>query len=233
MFRYKNKSLSRVESFIEDEHGVTYFPIAKPSAGFSADNRFFGRINEKNFLVKRPKYYDKFGEFNAQQIKQIDKAQEESYRLECERWNLVYPNNKACLFTEDGLRLVLPCLPGKNLSECLSDDELIRCKQLLSVAYAIQKFHNLGFTYTDFNLDNVLLEEKSEGVFQAYLIDFNDLDTLKDHMGAKQELCAISHLLPGADWHLQFNSSEKLISYLTDKIEQLENCPQERSDFGL
>ncbi|WP_131781743.1 lipopolysaccharide kinase InaA family protein [Legionella gresilensis] len=228
MFQYKCKSLSRVQSFIEDDHGSTYIPIAKPSAGFSADNRFFGREKEKFFLVKRPKYFDKFGEFNQEQIKHINTAQEASYRLECERWNLVYPNNKAYLFTEDELRLVLPCLPGENLSECLSDNQLIRCKQLLSVAYAIQKFHKLGFTYTDFNLDNILIEENSEGDFKAYLIDFNDLDTIKDHMGAKQELFIISQLVPDADWHLKLDSSEKLIDYLLDKIKQLESSFQQK-----
>src|SRR5205085_8779175 len=105
--------------------------------------------------------------------KKIDLIYENAYKRERDIWNIVYPTNKAELITEGGLRLVLPYIKGENLTKCISSDPIIRCKQLLSVAYAIQAFHQLGWNYTDFNADNVLINEKSDGTFQAYLIDFD------------------------------------------------------------
>lgn len=205
-------------------NGTIYSPISKPNAGSSADNRFFGRGNEKVFLVKRPKYYNRFGQLNDDEIQKIDARFEDSFRKECELWNLVYPNNKADLFTEKGLRLVLPYLPGDTLGDCLSDDELTRYQQLLSVAYSISELNQLGYTYCDFNLDNVLIDKKPNGEFRAYLIDFGGVESIQDHLGANQELAMITHLIPGSNWQLRFNSSEKLIKFLLDEINTIKDA---------
>lgn len=210
--------LTRSNSVIELNDDSTCAAIARPSAGFTADTRFFGRGKNKLFVVKRPKY-SKYQ--TDTEIKMIDHAQEASYRQEQTIWNHVYPNNKAYLSTDGGLRLVLPCLPGKTLTNHLSDNDYTRCLQLLSVAYAIKRFHQLGYTYADFNTDNVLIDEVEPGVFQAYLIDFGSIDKIHLHVGGIQEIAMITRLIPGCDWKTQHASCDQLIQTLQERLNLL------------
>jgi hypothetical protein len=193
-----------------------------PNAGYTSDNRFFGKGKEKIFVVKRPKYFNKNGvSFSEEEIKKIDIGHEDSYRKEQEVWNAVYPDNKATIFTEEGIRLVLPYIPCETLAVSLFDDKLIRCQQLLSVAYAVQKFNQLRFTYSDFNLDNVLIEEKLNGVFHAYLIDFHAIDYIKDKRSGNQELANLIQLTPGCDFRTRYETVDDYIDSLVAKIDTL------------
>jgi hypothetical protein len=217
---YAYDRLQRCNSFIQDSDGSTHNAIATPSAGNSANTRFFGNGIERKFVVKRPKYFNKYGPYDDSTIKRIDLAFENEYRREQEVWNLVYPDNKADLFTAGGLRLVLPCLPGETLSVSLSQHPLTRCQQLLSVAYAVQRFNHLGFKYSDFNLDNVLIEQKSNGDFQAYLIDFNNTLSIYD-AGGNQELALLNMLTPDYNFRTAYETIEALIEGLKSKINSL------------
>lgn len=216
----------RGNSIIEDSNGSTYSALAvKPQAGNTADTRFFGTGEERKCVVKRPKYHDTSSRspklFKEDVIKKIDKAFEAGYRHEQEIWNLVYPDNKADLFTEGGLRLVLPLLPGVNLRKNESGDLLTRWQQVLSTAYAVQAFHKLGLSYGDFNLDNVLIEQKPNGTFHAYLIDFGCVDRTREAR-SNQELSYLNGLIPGNHYPNSYRSIDDLINGLITKIRGLE-----------
>lgn len=207
--------LTRSDSVIELNSGHACKAIARPSAGFSADTRFFGRDKDRLFVVKRPRY----GKYQTDiEIKMTDQSQEQCFRQEQCIWNQVYPNHKSYLTTEGGLRLILPCLPGKTLTNHLSDNDHTRCLQLLSVAYAIKHFHQLGYTYADFNTDNVLINEVEPGVYQAYLIDFGNIDKMHQHHGGIQELAMITRLIPGCDWRTHHDTCDKMIQTLQEKL---------------
>ncbi|MBA3536815.1 MAG: hypothetical protein H0T84_09430 [Tatlockia sp.] len=225
MFTYKFDTQKRRNSIIKKNNGETYCAIGFPKAGNTADTRFFGQGKEKILVVKRPKYYDKFGPFNEDKIKRIDQIFESAYRREQEIWNLVYPDNKAELFTDAGVRLVLPYFPGVALKESLSEDEykldpLSLCQKLLAVAYAVQNFYNLGFKCSDFHLDNVLIERKSNDLFHAYLIDFDPVNSI-NYIGGYKELDAINQLVPGVQWNTYYKTIDTLINGLIEKIDTL------------
>lgn len=219
MFRsYDYSKHRRQHSVIQHKDGNTYTAIGVPSAGNSADTRFFGKGKERKFVVKRPKYYGKFGLYDENTINNINHNFESAYRKEQEVWNIVYPDNKAELLIEGGLRLVLPYFPGDTLSACLSRDEITCCQQLLSVAYAVRHFNRSGFAYGDFNTDNVLIDKKANGTFQAYLIDFHAVRNINDRMGGNLELNALNILVPGSDWKSHYHTIDELIEGLIAKI---------------
>jgi hypothetical protein len=219
---YECNTHRRRNSIIQVSDGSIYSSVGVPKSGNTADTRFFGKGEETTFVVKRPKYYDKHNQFDEKKIQQIDISLENEYRKEHEVWNLVYPENKAELFTKGGLRLVLPYLPGNTLTVSLSNNDLTRCQQLLSVAYAIQKFNKLGFKYLDFNTDNVLIEQKSKNLFHAYLIDFNRVSTVND-WGGNLELYILNILVSKYDLRQHYSSIDALIDGLIAEINTIEN----------
>lgn len=175
MFRYffaNSVRPQRKSSYILSFDGDISTPIGRPAAGSSADTRFFGHHQCINYVVKRPHYKNKFGSYSPDRIRRIEANHLKSYQKEMRVWNEVYPDRRASLFTEQGLRLVLPYLPGKRLSAALCSNRKERCKQLLSVAKALKHLYHIGYKYTDFNTDNVLIDKQEDGGYKAYLIDF-------------------------------------------------------------
>lgn len=218
MFRqYLHKTPVRQHSTILTSDGNNYEPVAIPGSGSNAITRFFGQEMSKKFVVKRPRYYDQFGEYDQRKMQQIEQCLAAEYKKEQQVWNLVYPDNPAHLCTQGGLRLILPCLPGGTLTSMISRDKLTCCKQLLSVAVAVRHFHQLGFKYSDFNTDNVLLHELPDGSFRAYLIDFNCVLDINSP-GGSQELLALNILAGCTYSREQFHSIDAFIHGITEKI---------------
>lgn len=220
MFRKSNQYVtsaqSRRGSFIIDAVGRDHVFMSRPYAGNTAYTRFFGNENSEQFVVKSPKYFDRFGiEMSASEKQNMDHSFIDSYKKEVAIWNQVYPNNQAQLFTENGLRMVLPKLPGKNMSRCLSDDRLTRCLQLLAAVNAVDHLHQIGYKYSDFNLDNVLLAQNSNGEWAAFLIDFDCMQSVNNNCGS-QELQMLNILYH----HSDFKSHSKNLADLRAKILQ-------------
>lgn len=219
--KYVHGTRSRRNSSIQDNDKTFDALSIKPMAGYTADTRFFGPSNtEKVLVVKRPKY----NLSNEDDRKKIDDIYANAYKREQNIWNEVYPTNKAHLFTEYGLRLVLPYLPGENLSRCISENPLTRCQQLLSVAHAVKTFHQLGYNYTDFNADNVLIHEKSDGSFQAYLIDFDAVFEIK-RFRTNHELLILNGLIGNISQisGIFYNTIDTYIEALNTEIERLQH----------
>ncbi|HTM64258.1 MAG TPA: lipopolysaccharide kinase InaA family protein [Gammaproteobacteria bacterium] len=222
MFRkYKHKTPSRQASCIKTTDGNEYIPIGRPGSGNSAYTRFFGTKEAKKFIVKRPKYFDQFGEYDEAKLKVIENTLESEYRSEQHAWNLLYPEMPAQLITEGGLRLILPFLPGETLTSCISNDELTRCQQLLSAAIAVQQLHQCGLKYSDFNTDNILIKQKHDGTFRAYLIDLNGMQDI-NNPGGCQELLALNILAEWKDHDTHYESAIDVIKALTVKITTLQ-----------
>ena len=235
MFRkFKYVTQNRRQSFIEDSNGGRCGTIAAPSAGATADTRFFGQGGNIKFVVKRPKYFNKYEIFSDAKIHEIDRCFVEEYRREQQVWNLVYPENQADLFTEDGLRLVMPYLPGKTLTAWTNQDinPFTCCQILLSVALAVQRFYRLGFKYSDFNADNVLVAQKPDGSFAAYLIDFNTTLNVNE-FGGSQELNALNILIPGSNWQSHYKTIDELVVGLVGKINELSGMELEYKGMQL
>jgi hypothetical protein len=217
--KYNYDPENRRQSFIEDSNGRRDGTVGVPGAGATAETRFFGQGIDIRFVVKRPKYYDRYGPFSSERICAMDRIFLEGYRREQQIWNLVYPENKADVFTEGGLRLVMPYLPGKTLTFWTNQNlnELTLYQIFLSVAFAVRRFHQLGFKYSDFNTDNVLVAQKPDGSFEAYLIDFEATHKVNE-FGGSQELNALNILLPGSNWDSHYKSIDDLIAGLIEKI---------------
>jgi hypothetical protein len=159
-YLYASKTQRR--SSVIEFKGETFSFISKPEAGNTADTRFFGtEQGEIRFVVKRPK-----------SAKKGNALVESAYRREQGNWNTLYPDRKAELFIEDGLRLVLPYLPGETARH-LSDDPLICLQQVHAVALAVWDLTKLGLYWWDFHPDNVLIDNQQDGTCKAYLIDLD------------------------------------------------------------
>ena len=210
-----------------DEHIFT--TTGKPQAGYSAYTRFFGASpkDQPKFVVKQPK---------AKNI--LEEAEFiEAYQREQAVWNSVYPNQQATLITEGGVRLILPCLPGETLRTAESDDPILHHKQALAVIRAILKFHQLGWSHSDFSTDNVLVEEKPDGTVEAYLIDFGRV-TRREESISNTEWVVVGALLYRVDSlpvprHRVGNDNAHLVTeHLLREIERLETLNQPRARSG-
>lgn len=190
-YLYSTTDKNRRNSIIE-YNGSTFSPLTnRPLAGYTSYTRFFGTSSEqRQFVVKQPK----LDSLKKDKLAAVISAYTKSYELEQLVWNLLYPSQKAQLFTEGGPRLILPRLPGGTLSENLSENPLTRCQQAFAVAYALQRLYELGWAHNDLNQDNVLIEQKSDGSFQAYLIDFDRASKI-DEYNSNSDLLYLSSLV--------------------------------------
>ena len=172
---------TRRTSFIEGEDSTQFEPRGKPAAGYTADTRFFSApiSTTPQFVVKRPQYAAYYHRYETPSIKKNNKIDVEltpEYERERDLWNLFYPEKKAILFSEGGLRLILPHLPGRTLSQTAIPDQLSRCQIALAIARAFKKLHTLGLYYNDLNEDNILIEKRADNTFEAHLIDFGGVE---------------------------------------------------------
>ena len=221
--RYFHSDAKKRRHSIIENNGNAFTFIERPQAGCTADTRFFGTpSNQKTFVVKQPKYTP-----FTKDKRTVDITHTTGYKKEKYIWNLVYPTKKAYLVTTGGPRLILPYLPGGTLRENLSDDPLICCQQLLAVAYAVQEFHKLGWNYSDFNQDNVLIEQTSDGTFKAYLIDFDAIFWIKKLKTNQEISClnSLSHRVPNLRCN-EYGSLETLIDGLSTEIIRLRKVSQ-------
>ena len=169
------------ESFIED-YETKYTSLGKTPCGNTAYSRFFGTPECAKFVVKQPKPNKKYYTLTDLKNPELNALYKDQYEHELEIWNLVYPENKARLVTNGGLRLILPKLPGERLSRVLFDlphravtreDQLTFGQITLAVFCEFKRFYELGLSHNDFNQDNILIDEKQNGTFRAYLIDLD------------------------------------------------------------
>ncbi len=168
---------NRRTSLIESDDSTQFEPSGKPAAGYSAETRFFSdpRSRTPQFVVKRPKYakyYSKYEQPSIEKNNRIDVILTAEYKRERELWNIFYPEKKAILFSDGGLRLILPYLPGQTLSQTETSDRLTRYQIALAIARAFKKLHTFKLYYSDLNSDNILIEKRADNIFEAHLIDF-------------------------------------------------------------
>ncbi|QRN02582.1 hypothetical protein GH742_01110 [Legionella sp. MW5194] len=201
---YFSDSDKGYDSVIE-EGNDNYKALGRTPFGHTAYSRFFGSEKEVRFVVKQPKpiYWrgDK-GELNDEGLIAKYLAH---YEMELSKWNQIHPEHPATLAVDKGLRLILPCLPGKplmsilyqfpsNLSE--ARDQLAYCKIVLAVFKEVRRVHELGFCQGDFKCDNLLIDQIHEGKYRAYLIDCDGLILKSSLDGAcPPEWQIINHLL--------------------------------------
>ncbi len=170
------------ESCIEDVDGNKFTPNGSPSHGWTAWTRFFGHQNQPpKYVVKQPRP-DKVRSSSDLRDKKLNNEWNRTrYQHELDIWNLVYPDNKAYLFTDNGIRLVLPYLPGKTLFSFTSreEDQLAWCQLNHAVFCEFKRFTELGLKHCDLKYDNFLIERKQDGTFRAYIIDLDSVGKLK------------------------------------------------------
>lgn len=204
-------------SFIEEE-GSKFTPLGLTPHGTKARSRFFGADELPKFIVKQPKPQRKPYSFNdllaALKDPELIIQYQKKYNNELEIWNLVYPENKGYLFTEHGIRLVLPKLPGTTLSSVLInfpmnavtlEDKITLCQIALAVCHEFKRFHQLGLSHNDFNNDNILIEKKPNNTYRAYLIDFDNVSK-REQFVSNSESGSIQTLLRSID-NLDFCTS--------------------------
>ena len=167
----------RRTSLIGGEDNAQFEPSGKPAAGYTAETRFFAAPFSviPKFVVKCPKYsgfYSRYSQPSIIEKNAIDVRLKSAYERERDLWNLFYPEKTAVLFSNGGLRLVLPYLPYKTLRQIDIPDRLSRCQIALAIAYAFKKLYALKLYYNDLNEDNILIEKRAGNIFKAHLIDF-------------------------------------------------------------
>ncbi|HAT1971905.1 TPA: hypothetical protein JAN72_04840 [Legionella pneumophila] len=169
------------ESYIEEDEGNKFTPNGVPSHGWTAWTRFFCYQNKSpKYVVKQPKP-DKIRSLSDLRDQKLNNEYNKSrYQHELDVWNLVHPDNKAYLFTDNGIRLVLPYLPGKTLFSFTSREEgqLTWCQLTQAVFCEFKRFTELGLKHCDMKYDNFLIERKQDGTFRAYIIDLDSVGKL-------------------------------------------------------
>jgi hypothetical protein len=220
-FVYKHAKENKRRSIIK-YNGKTFQPLtSRPKAGWSAYTRFFGAENERIFVVKQPKPDSRTGKAP------LDTSFISSYKKESEIWNFTYPDQPAKLVIDGGLRLVLPCLPGKPISEALVSDydyPLIYCQQVLAIVLEVKRFHDLGWEHNDLriNNDNMLLEKLGDN-FKAHIIDFERASNNKENRTNTDWAFIESLKYPIRNFRCRddLTSFDKLIPALHDEINRL------------
>ncbi|HAZ7572224.1 hypothetical protein OQJ02_09865 [Legionella sp. PATHC032] len=174
------------ESYIEEDEGDEFTPNGVPSHGWTAWTRFFCHQNTSpKYVVKQPKPDKVRALSDLRDQKLNNEYNKRRYQHELDVWNLVHPGNKAYLFTDNGIRLVLPYLPGKTLFSFISreEDQLTWCQLTHAVFSEFKRFTELGLKHCDVKYDNFLIERKQDGTFRAYIIDLDSVGKLNpnDH----------------------------------------------------
>jgi hypothetical protein len=214
-------SCRRKSHSVINENGNLLYPLSKPCGGNTCQTRFFSTSTEQTpqFVVKKPRLL-KFGKYPLEGKELADAIAKHTAEFENELqiWNLVYPAKKGKLFTDSelGPRLVLPRLPGRTVNEESNKDILIRYQQALAIAYALRNFQQLGWFHCDVNGDNILLDQKPDGTWQAYLIDFGNVSrqNFNTHWTCLLSLTELPN---------QYRDLESFIEDVSDKIKGLQN----------
>ncbi|STY24858.1 hypothetical protein [Legionella taurinensis] len=166
-----------------EEGSEKYRAQGRPPFGQTAYSRFFGSEKEIRFVVKQPKPMYWRGDKDELDGEGLIGKYLARYEVELSKWNQIHPEHPATLAVNQGIRLILPCLPGKPLTSILYQfpsnlsevrDQLAYCKVALAVFKEVRRVHELGFCHGDFKCDNLLIDQ-AQGVYRAYLIDCDGL----------------------------------------------------------
>ncbi|KTD46621.1 hypothetical protein Lrub_1543 [Legionella rubrilucens] len=188
-----------------EEGSEEYIAQGLTPFGYTAYSRFFGSEKVVRFVVKQPKPVYWRGDKDELHDERLVTKYLSRYEAELDKWNQIHPEHPATLAVNQGIRLILPFLPGKTLTSILYQfpsylskvgDQVAYCKIALAVFKEVRRVHELGFYHGDFKCDNLLINESHEGVYRAYFIDCDGL-ALRSSLGGTcpPEWQILNHLL--------------------------------------
>lgn len=228
------------DSAIEDEKGK-YHPKSKTPFGYTAYSRFFGSSQQVKYVVKQPKPAYWRGDKEELNDKELINKHRAHYEAELHKWNQIHPDHVAVLIVDSGIRLILPCLPGKPLTSvlyqfpsCLTEatERLAYAKIVLAVLKEIKRVHELGFYHGDFKCDNVLIEEGNNGLPRAYLIDCDGLFAMHTLEGTcPPEWLILEHLLDNLG--VKSDDDKACLNYIHLNLIQVNTEPGKITDKEL
>ncbi|KTD57035.1 hypothetical protein Lsan_2657 [Legionella santicrucis] len=210
--------------------GVTYSPLNSPHSGYSADSRFFAKssADDPQYIVKRvlKQKIDFFGDTPANRAA-LFASEAKEFESELKKWNTVYPNKKGTIVLdqENGPRLILPCLPGRELGSWLNelefDDKLTEAKIWLAVAYALRDLATKNLYQNDILEPNILVHNDGKS-FKAYIIDFGGVSNCDYNVG-RSRICQHAQSITGHICKDYDQAIDNLNSYIDSLAANKEN----------